>query len=67
MTAPGREAIYPLVWRWKKRMGDRKGQRCRILARGKMNTVEVEFEDGFRAFTSGNALRRLAPPTESAK
>lgn len=44
------------LYRWN-RMG-RKGQRCKVLARGKMNSVLVEFEDGYWAVTSRNALRK---------
>jgi hypothetical protein len=39
------------------RMG-RKGQACAVLARGKMNSCLVQFEDGYTAVTSRNALRR---------
>lgn len=55
---------FPYVYRWD-RCG-RKGQRCRVFARsgrwpnGKsMNSVGLEFEDGFRMVTSGNALRKV--------
>lgn len=41
---------------------DRKGQRCRVLARGKMNSALLEFEDGFRVVTSRNGLRRADRP-----
>lgn len=37
---------------------DRKGQICKVLVRGKRNSCLVEFEDGFRAVTSRNALKR---------
>jgi hypothetical protein len=47
-----------LVWRWRRRLPERRGQRCRILVRGTMNTVLVEFEDGFRVITSGWAVRK---------
>jgi hypothetical protein len=47
---------YPLVYRWDRQ--GRKGQRCRVTARGRMNSVRVEFEDGYVMITSGNALRR---------
>ncbi|MGC1780884.1 MAG: hypothetical protein WA708_00020 [Acidobacteriaceae bacterium] len=47
---------YPYVYRWN-RMG-RKGQFCRVIARGAMNSCQVEFEDGFQAITSRNALRK---------
>jgi hypothetical protein len=44
------------IYRWD-RMG-RKGQRCIVEARGKMNSCLIRFEDGFRAVTSRNALRK---------
>jgi hypothetical protein len=56
-------SAYPLVWRVKTRFPERKGQRCRVLARGAMNTVEVEFEDKFRVYTSGNYLRKAKETT----
>ena len=51
--------LFPYVYFWN-RMG-RKGQLCRVLTRGKMNSCAVEFADGFRAITSRNALRRPKP------
>lgn len=36
---------------------DRKGQLCRVLVRGAMNSALIEFADGFRAVVSRNALR----------
>jgi len=47
------------VWCWRSRLGDRKGQHCRVLARGRMNTILAEFEDGFLVTTSRYAVRRL--------
>lgn len=44
------------IYAWN-RMG-RKGQRCMVLVRGGMNSCLVQFEDGYRAVTSRNALRR---------
>jgi hypothetical protein len=50
---------YPLVWRVKTRLPERKGQPCRVLKRAKrMNTVLVEFADGYQVTTSGNYLRK---------
>jgi hypothetical protein len=50
---------YPFLWYWRKRLGERKGQRCRIAARGtSMNSVLVEFTDGFKVVTAGFAVRR---------
>ena len=50
---------FAYVYFWY-RMG-RKGQRCAVLARGKMNSCLVLFEDGFTAITSRNALRKAGP------
>lgn len=47
---------FPYIYFWN-RMG-RKGQRCRVLARGSMNSCWLQFEDGFECITSRNALRR---------
>jgi hypothetical protein len=33
--------------------------RCRVIARGKMNTCLVEFEDGFRVTTSRNHIMKF--------
>lgn len=38
----------------------RKGDRCRVIARGRMNSILVEFADGYRMVTSGNSTRREA-------
>jgi len=44
------------VYRWDRQ--GRKGQHCRVLARGTMNSCLVRFADGFEMVTSRNALRR---------
>ena len=48
------------IWFWKSVLGDRKGQPCRVICAGKMNSVLVEFEDGFRVVTSRYAVRKIA-------
>lgn len=53
------KADYPYIYFWNRM--ERKGQFCRVITRGKMNSCEVEFEDGFRAITSRNALRKRKP------
>ena len=55
--------LFPLRWYWNAsymRPIHRKGQRCRILARGKRNSVLVEFPDAFLVVTSGWAVRKAA-------
>lgn len=49
---------FDYLWWWRSKLPDRKGQPCRVLARGKMNSVLVEFSDGYRAITSRYAVRR---------
>lgn len=36
-----------------------KGKRCRVLARGKMNTCLLEFENGEQLNTSRNAIKKV--------
>jgi hypothetical protein len=54
---------YPLVYRWRLRdwFGGKDsplyGLRCRLLARGNLNSRLVEFENGVKHIISGNALR----------
>ena len=48
---------YPYVYYWH-RCG-RKGQPCKVTARGAMNSIRVEFEDGFKMITSRYAVRKL--------
>lgn len=53
---PSLRKAVTYVYRWDRH--NRKGQICRVFARGTMNSVGLEFEDGFRMVSSGNALRR---------
>jgi hypothetical protein len=62
MTVP-RDTALPYIWFWRqsaKRVfdRDRKGERCRVVARGEMNSGLVEFEDGYLVVTSRSGLRR---------
>ena len=47
---------WPYIYAWN-RCG-RKGQPCRVTARGKLNSARVEFADGFVMITSRNAIRK---------
>lgn len=51
---------FDRVWHWKSRLPDRKGQACRVRCTGRMNSVLVEFLDGFKVVTSRHAVRRSA-------
>lgn len=53
-----RGAAMTHIWFWRKRLPERKGSRCRVLARGKMNSILVEFEDGWKVVTSRYAVRK---------
>jgi hypothetical protein len=51
----GSQSAQVYRYRWDRH--GRKGQRCWVFARGTMNSVDLEFEAGFRMVSSGNALR----------
>lgn len=54
---------YPLIWRVKTRLPERKGQACRVICESlRMNSVLVEFHDGTRVVTSANFVR---PPKKT--
>ena len=47
------------IWWWKGKLPERKGELCKVLARGRMNSILVEFADGFKVVTSRYAVRRV--------
>lgn len=51
------------VWYWRTRLPERKGQHCKVLARGKLNSVLVQFEDGWKVVTSRYAIRKATTPS----
>ena len=56
---------YPLAWYWRARLPERRGQRCRILARGALGSIKVKFADGFTMITSCHAVRLAADPRQA--
>lgn len=60
------ESEFKYIWRWGKSkwapfgypLAEYKGARCRVLARGKLNSCLLEFEDGFKTITSRNGLKK---------
>ena len=52
------QSEYNYIWWWRKRLPERKGERCKVTARGAMNNIRVEFPDGFAVITSRFAVRR---------
>ena len=51
-------ADFHHIWRVRTKLPDRLRQRCRILARGRMNSVLIEIEsDGWKAITSRNLVK----------
>ncbi len=51
--------MFDYYWRIRKRLPHRHGHRCKVLARGKMNSILVEFEDGWKCVTSRNFVRKI--------
>jgi len=47
------------IWYWNTRLPERNGQACIVLARGEMNSILVQFEDGYKVITSRFAVRRI--------
>ena len=52
--------VYTYAWGNNEKRATMKGRTCRVVARGRMNSVMIEFTDnGQREITSRNALRVL--------
>jgi len=49
---------YVYGWKNNRKRQALYGKRCRVLARGGMNSALVEFENGQKEIISRNALRR---------
>lgn len=49
---------YTYTWGNNEKRATYKGRRCRILARGTMRSVLIEFENGERTVSSVRSLRR---------
>jgi hypothetical protein len=60
-TPPERRRMMTHYWRVRTRLAERFGHCCRVLVRGRMNSILVEFEDGYRVVTSRNFVRKLRP------
>jgi hypothetical protein len=56
VPAAPRRCGFDYIYRWD-RQGC-KGRRCRLVARGSMNSALLEFLDGYRMVTSRNALMK---------
>jgi hypothetical protein len=54
--------MFDHIWFWKSHLPERKGQACRVLARGRMNSILVEFQDGCKVVTSRFAVRKRKHP-----
>lgn len=52
------EKIYRYGWKNNAKRAGLFGRRCRVLARGRLRSVLVEFDDGRREITDRYALRR---------
>jgi hypothetical protein len=50
--------MFEYIWFWKKKLPERKGHNCRIIQRGNMNSILIEFEDGFKVISSRYAIRK---------
>jgi hypothetical protein len=55
------EYPYFYAWRNNEKRATLYRHLCRVLARGKMNSCVIEFENGQREVISRNAIRKIAP------
>ena len=46
-------------WRLRCRLVERHGQHCRILVKGSLGSILIEFEDGMRYVVSWRSVREL--------
>ena len=53
------DARFDHIWYWRSRLPERKGELCRVRVHGRMNSILVEFKDGYRVVTSRYAVRRV--------
>ncbi|WP_298165325.1 hypothetical protein [Novosphingobium sp.] len=53
--------IAPMThyWRIRATLPERFGQPCRVIARGRMNSIQIEFADGVNHIVNRYAVRRL--------
>lgn len=51
--------MFDRIWRWRVNLPERFGSRCRVIARGTMNSAQIEFEDGTRHIVSRFAYRKV--------
>ena len=56
---------FVYFYRWNRQ--GRKGERCRVLTSGKMNSCLVEFLDKYKMVTSRNALRKDAGESDHGR
>lgn len=54
------QMTHRYVWRNNAKRATMYNRPCRIVARGTMNSIMIEFEDGQREIVSRYAVRRLA-------
>jgi len=57
---------YPYYYNWSNNQKRAKLilRPCKVIARGKMNSRQIEFKDGTREIVSGNALRKIKHQTD---
>ncbi len=52
---------FPYYYRWgnNPKRATMKGRHCRIVARGKMNSMQIEFKDGQREIVSQQSIVKV--------
>lgn len=47
------------LWRLRCRLPERNGQLCRVLVRGKMGSILIEFADGVQYVVGWRSIRKV--------
>lgn len=53
------QSAYYYAWKNNEKRRTLYGRKCQVLARGKMNSVLIEFENGKREVVSRNSVRKV--------
>jgi len=53
------EERYRYVWGNNEKRKTMKGRECKVIARGKKNSICIEFDNGQREIVSRNSIRKV--------
>jgi hypothetical protein len=66
VSQPASQQTMTHYWRLRCRLPERRGAHCRVLARGRMGSIMIEFADGVRFVVGWRSIRKLRNRVGSA-